>query len=257
MTAIGLAVTPTTLGLAADGRSAVQGDRTVKVLPVLDRFAVAFGGRDHLPDHDRFSFDDDGRVVADRLEPDLDPELLPDWTRRGIVTNAERVRFWERELTTPPTDPEQLTEQLCALVAPSLVRAAFAAAPDADEETLGRDWSVRVYVAGWSPARARGEIWQGAVRCGRPPQEPEAIGAFLGSRQLVTSEERHAGLVEDWDSAADPGLLDGLDGFTAPRAARELVDRAVRAQEARGAVVSGGRVLTVAVARDASAYVDG
>lgn len=251
MTAIGLAVLPNQIGLAADGRTVPPADaagwpadvdRTVKVLPVFDRYAVAFGGVDHLPDPGRDAVDSDG---------------APWWTSLGLSTNAERLRFWEREQAAVPDDPEDLADRLCALYAPPLIEAAQAAAPDADEETLGWQWSIRLYVAGWSPRRDRGEVWQAAIRVGRPEEHPGQLGAYVGIRELATTDEALAGVVEDWDSAADPSIMAGLDGLNAPTAARELVGRAVSAQERRGAVVSGGRVLTVALVPGAAAYVDG
>lgn len=268
MTAIGLAVLPTSIGLSADGLSSFQGDpaarppgapevidRTVKVLPALDRFAVAFGGNDYLLDLDRFERDEEGRIVADRRGSGTDPELLPWWTRAGIVTNAERLRFWEQDTTDAPDDPEQLVEQLCELYGRQLLVNAAATMPDADEETLSSAWELRIYVAGWSPQRGRGEVWQGWMRAGRPEEQADAIGVSVGIRELASTDELRVGVFEDWTTAEDDTVYQGLDGLSVTAASRELVDRAIRAQEGRETVVAGGRVLTVEVGRDSAAYV--
>lgn len=267
MTAIGVAVLSDAIALAADGRTVLTDDpvprppwapetveRTVKVLPVLGRFAVAVGGRDYLPDLERFTWSEDGTVVGDTRAQELDPDLLPWWTRAGIVTNAERLRFWEREEPEPADDPEALTQQLCAVFAPPLIAAGMATMPEATDEELGAVWEQRLYVAGWSPERGRGEVWQGWIRVGRPPEHPGVMGAMVGYRELATTDELRVGLFEDWESAAVDTIYDDLDGSTTPQAARTLVDRAVVAQQERDAVSSGGRVLTVAVVRDAAAY---
>ncbi len=268
MTAIGLAVLPSSIGLSADGLSSFQGDlaarppgapdvidRTVKVLPVLDRFAVAFGGNDYLLDLDRFERDGDGRVTGDRRASRTDPELLPWWTRAGIVTNAERLRFWEQETQDAAADPEELTQQLSELFGRQLLANATAAMPDADDATLAAAWEMRIYVAGWSPGRGRGEVWQGWMRAGRPTEQAGELGVSVGIRELASTDELRVGMFEDWTTAEDDAVYAGLDGLSVAAASRELVDRAVRAQEGRATVVAGGRVLTVQVGAESAAYV--
>lgn len=268
MTAIGLAVLPSSIGLSADGLSSFQGDpaalppgaptvidRTVKVLPVLDRFAVAFGGNDYLLDLERFERDAEGAVVGDRRATTTDPELLPWWTRAGIVTNAERLRFWEQDTENGADDPEQLTEQLCELFGRQLLDNAAAAMPDADDATLAAAWEMRIYVAGWSPVRGRGEVWQGWMRAGRPPEQAGQLGVSVGIRELASTDELRVGVFEDWTTAEDDAVYTGLDGLSVAAASRELVERSVRAQEGRETVVAGGRILTVQVGADAAAYV--
>lgn len=190
MTIVAASISAKQIALATDGL-VMQGEsvatrNNVKVMPVFQRFAVAWAGLEGLIDEDRFEWTGPDTPPIDRRAPDTPASERDPINLEGRVRIAEIVSEAEKRVESKE-HPSTCADVLRAVMPSLSPRLAQTAAYQSELPTL---W---LFVAGWDADDGLGYVLQG--RCAVTPVGNETFRAKIEAEPVATSRKSGAAVL--------------------------------------------------------------